>query len=184
MQTSIGATTASAITQGPSIRRSVTPLPVQHISISTSKPYSDVKRDLEQRLGRLDDGIRALLHNNEIEAVREALTKAAGEDGLAIHYVGPHGDWLALKGTRRNATAYLIGNVLYAVQMTSIDLAAGLYAPLRTVIYENQEGGTTLEYDKPSTLFGQFGSPEIDNVAAILDERMDALLMRVAGSNV
>jgi uncharacterized protein (DUF302 family) len=155
---------------------------VQHVCISTAKPYADVKRDLETRLGRLDDGIRALLRNGEIEAVRDALKKAAGTDGLAIHYVGPHGDWLALNGDKRNATAYLIGNVLYAVQMTRVHLAAGLYAPLRAVVYENDEGGTTLEYDKPSTLFGQFKRPEIDDVAAILDERMNTLLMSVAGS--
>jgi len=47
--------------------------------------------------------------------VRKALEEAAGKDGLAIHYVGVHGEWLALEGQRRNTTAYLIGNVLYAV---------------------------------------------------------------------
>ena len=63
--------------------------------------------------------------------------------------------------------------------MTSIDLAAGLYAPLRVVLYENAEGGSTFEYDKPSTLFGQFGQPEIDSVAAILDERLQSVLIKV-----
>ena len=73
-------------------------LPVDHVKINTPKPYAEVKAALESRLGRLDDAIRDLLKKNEIEAVRAALQKAAGEDGLAIHYVGPHGDWLALKG--------------------------------------------------------------------------------------
>lgn len=155
-------------------------VPVDHVRITTPKPYSEVKTALESRLGRLDDSIRDLLKKNEIEAVRVALQKAAGEDGLAIHYVGPHGDWLALKGKRRKATAYLIGNVLYAVQMTSVDLAAGLYAPLRVVLFENAEGGSTFEYDKPSTQFGQFGQPEIDRIAAILDERLHAVLLKVA----
>lgn len=154
-------------------------LPVEHVKIVTSKPYDQVKSALESRLGRLSDAIRELLKKNEIEAVRDALKAAAGEDGLAIHYVGPHGDWLALQGERKKATAYLIGNVLYAVQMTGIDLASGLYAPLRVVLYQNESGDSVFEYDKPSTLFSQFGQPGIDEVARILDERLHTLLIKV-----
>lgn len=165
--------------QVPGISVTTSALPVDHVKITTPKAYAEVKTALESRLGRLDDTIRNLLKKNEIDAVRAALQKAAGEDGLAIHYVGPHGDWLALEGERRNATAYLIGNVLYAVQMTSIDLAAGLYAPLRVVLYENPEGGSIFEYDKPSTQFGQFRRPEIDRIAAILDERLQSVLIKV-----
>jgi uncharacterized protein (DUF302 family) len=172
-------THTSHASQAPDITVTTSALPVDHVKITTPKPYAEVKSALESRLGRLDDTIRNLLKKNEMEAVRAALQRAAGEDGLAIHYVGPHGDWLALEGERRNATAYLIGNVLYAVQMTRIDLAAGLYAPLRVVLYENPEGGSTFEYDKPSTQFGQFGQPEIDRVAAILDERLHSVLVKV-----
>jgi uncharacterized protein (DUF302 family) len=35
---------------------------------------------------------------------------------------------------------------------------AGLYVPLRVLIYENEPGKTCVEYDKPSSLFGQFGT--------------------------
>jgi uncharacterized protein (DUF302 family) len=162
-----------------SVTTKVRPLPVEHITITTPRAYADVKRDLESRLGRLDDQARALVRAGEIEAARSRLEAAAGQDGLAIHYIGIHGEWLALKGQPRNATNYLIGNVLYAVQMTSVDLAAGLYAPLRVMMYENAEGGTTIEYDKPSTLFGQFGRGEIDAVATILDSKLHTLLVKV-----
>ncbi|WP_326543726.1 DUF302 domain-containing protein [Pseudorhodoferax sp.] len=156
-----------------------TPLAIQHIRITTPRPYPDVKQALESRLGRLDDKIRELLRQDRIDEVRAALQRAAGEDGLAIHYIGPHGDWLALQGQRQRATAYLIGNVLYAVQMTGVRLAAGLYAPLRVVLYENAAGGSTFEYDLPSSQFGQFGEPEIDRIAAELDRRLEALLRKV-----
>lgn len=156
-----------------------TDLPIVHVRIVSSRPYELVKEALETQLGRLSDAIRELLRKNEIEAVREALTAAAGENGLAIHYIGPHGDWLALQGARRKATSYLIGNVLYAVQMTSIDLASGLYAPLRVILYEDAAGCSVFEYDRPSTQFGQFRQPGIDDVAAILDQRLHALLIKV-----
>jgi uncharacterized protein (DUF302 family) len=157
-------------------------VPVEHVSIRTSKRYEDVKAALERSVNRLDDTARGMLVRGEIPALRARLTEIAGETGLAIHYVGPHGDWLALQGARRKCCTYFIGNVLYAVQMTSHNLAAGLYAPLRVVIHEPAEGGCIAEYDRPSTQFGQFGSAAIDAIAAELDDKLGSLLHKVCAS--
>jgi uncharacterized protein (DUF302 family) len=155
------------------------PLPVEHIVIKTMKPYPEVKAGID-KLGRLDDSVRALLTNNDIEGLRAALKRIAGEDGLAIHYVALHGDLLALKGERRPLTAYYIGNVLSAVEMTNVNPAAGLYAPLRVVVYANGQGGTTMEYDRPTSMFGQFKSAEIDAMAKSLDQRLLTFLKKVS----
>jgi uncharacterized protein (DUF302 family) len=155
------------------------PLPVEHIKVTTMKPYPEVKAGIE-KLGRLDDSVRALLKNNDIEGLRAALKRIAGEDGLAIHYVALHGDLLALKGEKRPLTAYYIGNVLSAVEMTHVNPAAGLYAPLRVVVYANAEGGTTMEYDRPTTMFGQFKNAEIDAMAQSLDQRLLTFLKKVS----
>ena len=171
-----GSLTAST-TEGVEITS--TPLPVEHIIIKTMKPYSEVKAGIE-KLGRLDDSIRALLTKNDIEGLRTALKRIAGEDGLAIHYVALHGDLLALKGERRPLTAYYIGNVLSAVEMTKVNPASGLYAPLRVVMYANVEGGTTMEYDRPSSMFGQFKNREIDAMAQSLDQRLMKFLKKVS----
>jgi uncharacterized protein (DUF302 family) len=156
-----------------------TPLPVEHIKIVSSKPYAEVKANIE-KLGRFDDRVRAFLRNNDIDGLRAALKEIAGADGLAIHYVATHGDLLALKGKRRELIAYLIGNVLSAVEMTSVNPAAGLYAPLRVVVYANDKGGTTLEYDKPSSLFGQFKDPTIDEIRVSLDNRLLTFLKKAS----
>ena len=153
-----------------------TPLPVEHIIIKTMKPYSEVKAGIE-KLGRLDDSIRALLTKNDMG---DCDKRIAGEDGLAIHYVALHGDLLALKGERRPLTSYYIGNVLSAVEMTKVNPASGLYAPLRVVVYANVEGGTTMEYDRPSSMFGQFKNPEIDAMAQSLDQRLMTFLKKVS----
>jgi uncharacterized protein (DUF302 family) len=171
-----GSLTAST-TEG--IEITSTPLPVEHIVIKTMKPYPEVKAGVE-KLGRLDDSVRALLTKNDIEGLRAALKRIAGEDGLAIHYIAFHGDLLALKGERRPLTAYYIGNVLSAVEMTKVNPAAGLYAPLRVVVYANAEGGTTMEYDRPSSMFGQFKDAEIDAMAQSLDQRLMTFLKKVS----
>lgn len=159
-------------------------LSVEHVSVRSGVPYASVKSRLETRLGRLHDGIRKLLAEDRIDQVRKELRDAAGTDELAIHYIGLHGDWLALEGGRRNCTNYLIGNVLYAVQMTKVDLASGLYAPLRVVLYETEDGGSAFEYDRPSSLFGQFGQVEIDRVATLLDDKLLRLLKRVMDPSI
>lgn len=155
-----------------------TPLPVEHIKVITPRAYKDVKADIE-KLGRLDE-LRQYIRSNDVESLRAGAKRIAGEDGLAIHYIALHGDLLALKGEKRELIAYYIGNILSATEMTNIDPATGLYAPLRVVVYANKDGGTTMEYDKPTTLFGQFKNAEIDAVAKSLDERIQRLLLKVS----
>ncbi|WP_241023741.1 DUF302 domain-containing protein [Burkholderia sp. Ac-20365] len=152
---------------------------IDHVTVSSSKPYALVKQDLESRLGRLDDHIRALLKQDKVDELRTALQKAAGNDGLVIHYIGLHGDWLMLKGQRKNGTEYFTGNILTATEMTSVNMAAGLYAPLRIMVYENAQGGTTIEYDKPSTQLSQFHSAQIDVQGRSLDDRLAKLCAAV-----
>jgi uncharacterized protein (DUF302 family) len=89
-----------------------------------------------------------------------------------------HGSLLRLAGQKRKAIQYVVGNPLFALQMTQHDIQASLYAPLRVLIYENADGKTRIEYDKPSSLFGQFGNAEIDAVAAMLDKKLEALVAR------
>ena len=154
-------------------------LAVEHIIIKTQKTYPEVKSGIE-KLGRFDDGIRAMLARNDIDGLRAAAERIAGVDGLAIHYTAFHGDLLALRGERRPLIAYYIGNILSATEMTKVNPAAGLYAPLRVVVYANEQDGTTMEYDRPSSMFGQFKNSEIDAVAKSLDDRLLTFLKKVS----
>jgi hypothetical protein len=61
-------------------------LTVEHIVIKTMKSYPEVKARIE-RLGRFDEGMRAMLAENDVDGLREAALRVAGPDGLAIHYV-------------------------------------------------------------------------------------------------
>ena len=60
--------------------------------------------------------------------------------------------------------------------MTQHDIRASLYAPLRVLLYEDERGRTCLEYDKPSSLFGQFQNDRISPTAAMLDKKLEALV--------
>jgi uncharacterized protein (DUF302 family) len=66
--------------------------------------------------------------------------------------------------------------------MTQHDIRASLYAPLRVLIYENEDGKTCLEYDKPSSLFGQFGDSRITPTATMLDRKLETLVTKAIES--
>ncbi len=92
-----------------------------------------------------------------------------------------HGDWLQIISGKRKAAQYVIGNVLVSTRMTQYQLAAGLYAPLRIMLYENDAGTATLEYDQPSSLFGQYGDERVTAVAKELDRAIYNVLIDAAG---
>ena len=152
---------------------------VEHIRIDSEKSYTEVRIALE-KLPRLDDRFRSLLHDGEIARLRAELKRIQGDAGLVIFSVATHGDWLQIISGKRSAAQYVIGNVLVSTQMTQHKLAAGLYAPLRIMLYENKAGTATLEYDRPSSLFGQYGDERVTAVAKELDHTIFDALIKAA----
>jgi uncharacterized protein (DUF302 family) len=78
------------------------------------------------------------------------------------------------------SVGYEIGNPHTASKMTRHRLAAGLYAPLRVILYGDENGGSVFEYDKPSSLFGQFDEKQVSAVARGLDAALERALRRAA----
>lgn len=72
--------------------------------------------------------------------------------------------------------AYLMGNVTIAEQMFRHDPRAMLYAPLRTVIWEDAKERAWFTVDQPSTQFASFGIPAVSAVGIELDRKLAALL--------
>jgi uncharacterized protein (DUF302 family) len=146
---------------------------VGHVRLASARPFEDVVRDFEQRLGRFDPEVyQALARGGDPEATRARIEAMAGPSGFMLFRTSDHGALLRMVGQRRKAIQYLVGNPLIAVEMTRHAIGAALYAPLRVLIYEADDGTTRIEYDKPSSLFGQFGDERVDRVAASLDQKL------------
>jgi hypothetical protein len=79
-------------------------------------------------------------------------------------------------GDGADCVAYLMGNHVTAERMFRHDPRAMLYAPLRTVIWEDSSGGAWFTVDQPRTQFGSFGLPEVSSVGVELDRKLAALL--------
>jgi len=151
---------------------------VEHVRITSSRPFAQVRAALEADLPPLDPSIMGLLASGNEEAVNY---QDAHGPTLSIFLTREHGDLLAITGQKRNAVQFEIGNPIIASKMTRHDLGASLYAPLRIALFETQEGDVVFEYDKPSTLFGQIGDARITEVALFLDRELETALARAAG---
>jgi hypothetical protein len=150
---------------------------VLHVVIDTSKPCALVRTSLETLLPVIDAEIPVLLEDGLTDRLKQRL-EAAPE--LSIFLKRDHGMLLGIYGTARNAMQYEIGNPLTASKMTRYQLGAANYAPLRVVVFETNAGDTRIEYDLPSSLFGQFGDERVTEVARNLDIELERTLCAAA----
>src|SRR2546429_6107202 len=88
--------------------------------------------------------------------------------------MGP-GRIFAVAGHKAGSVVYLMGNHTIAETMYRHDPGIMLYAPLRTVLYEDLGGGVHFAVDQPSHHFGSFGDPDIAATGRLLDEKLAGL---------
>jgi uncharacterized protein (DUF302 family) len=154
-----------------------TRISVDHVRLATDKPFGDVTTAFERQLGRFDpDVYKALAEGGDAEAAKAKIEAMAGPSGFMLFATHNHGALVRLAGQKRKAIQYVVGNPLFAFQMTQHDIRASLYAPLRVLLYEEENGKTCIDFDRPSSLFGQFGNPRISPTAAMLDKKLEALV--------
>lgn len=151
-------------------------VPVEHVRLVSAKPFDEVAAALERALPELDPAVIKTLVAGDEPHARE-LEKG---QKLFIFQKRNPGALLAIIGRPEKARQYEIGNPITAARMIQHQLAAALYAPLRVTLYANASGGSTFEYDRPSTLFGQFGDAQVTAVGKELDDELDEALKHAA----
>ena len=151
---------------------------VSHVIVESDKGFAETTNSFERQLGKFDPKVVESLSAIPLNAENAKLEieKMAGKSGFMLFGTVNHGLLLSIFGKNRKAVQYVIGNPLIAIQMTQHNLASGLYAPLRVLIYEDNQGKTRLEYDRPSSLFGQFDDNKIVSVANMLDQKLEDLV--------
>ena len=110
-------------------------IPVEHIRIASARPFAEVRRKLEDSVPKLDPSIAEALARGDQKRAQDY-----DENGpkLSIFLAREHGALLQIAGGKRSAVQYEIGNPLTATKMTRHRLPAGLYAPLRVVLFEDE----------------------------------------------
>ena len=75
---------------------------------------------------------------------------------------------------------YILGNPRVAMQMTQHDIRAALYVPLSVLFYEAGENAVRAEFDRPSSLLGQFNNQKVTEVALDLDVKLARVIEKAA----
>ena len=146
---------------------------VNHVQLTADRPFAEVKAASERRLGRFDPEVqKALAEGGDPEAARARIERRwSGRAASCCSGRATTAHFFDIVGRPRKAVQYVVGNPLFAVEMTRHWIRAALYAPLRVLIYE-EDGKTCIEYDRPSSLFGQFGDGQVDAMASSLDQKL------------
>ena len=158
-----------------------TTIAVQHLKIELAQSFESARQAFESILPQFDAGIMVLLRNGEVQRASEELERGPE---LAIFQSRDHGSLLQIAGLARKALQYDVGNPFTASKMTRHQLAAAMYAPFRIVLYENEQGHAVFEYDKPSSLFGQFGDERVTAIARELDGAIGRAIQSVTDGSL
>ncbi len=151
----------------------------QRIEATSTKTFQDTIAAFEQRVpiadfSAFDRLVAAGANTQEIQGV---VNSTVGDLGFLILAKLDQGPLVSLMGKDKKMTVYLIGNPILANRMYEKNPAIGVYAPLRVLVYEGNDGKTRVTYDLPSALLGQFEDNDVTFVAHMLDEKMSSLIM-------
>ncbi len=85
----------------------------------------------------------------------------------------------AVAGHHTRAIEYLIGNHVIAETMFRHDPKAMLYAPLRMLVYSDDDGNAIFTMDQPGPAFGSLGIDAVAEVGEALDRKVVNLLRAI-----
>lgn len=108
-----------------------------------------------------------------------ALVQASAPHGFLVYFKEDLHRLLSLAGNpgdSRDSVMYLMGNHVTAERMYRHDARTLLYAPLRTLIWEDSDGDAWFSLEQPSLLFGSLGDRDVTEVGMELDRELAALL--------
>jgi uncharacterized protein (DUF302 family) len=158
-------------------------IPVQRVSVVSSRPFDEVINRLTATIGRPDmiafhTALAAAASTAELEDVVEA---AVGASALMEFARFDAGEILRkqLGNGEPRILRLLVGNPLIMAEMAKTVPDAASYAPITILIHERADG-VHLSYDRVASFIAPYGSEPALAVARDLDARVEALLETAA----
>ena len=149
---------------------------VNRFVIDTDDSFDEVRRRFESLVPTLDFAeFTEVIEAGDLAAVQRYTAEHAPNSFVNFWTLDPT-PMMRLVGHRNRAVTYMVGNNVIVETMFRHDAAVMLYAPLRTAIYQDNNGRVHLSIDQPSSKFASFGDPRITEVGALLDNKLAALL--------
>ncbi len=154
----------------------------RRVRYETTRSFDEVLAALRTALGdATQGGLNQAVHDWPTEQVFvQRMQEIAGDSGLMLFFEMDHGAWLKTFGIQRKVVRWIFGNPVIAYTMLRYDIAAGLFAPIEFLLFENESGdGSVLVYDVPSSLMVIEDNPPLLEAAEALDRKFAELVERV-----
>ena len=153
-----------------------------HVTVSSNKPFEQVIEAVESVLGEGDIQSfgRMVESTSSWEEFEERTEESVGSSSFVIFARVDHGAWMSLVPHDMKGKMYVIGNPLIARRMLEYVPQIGLYVPLRIYVYEDGQGTTRVDYDRVSPIFERFGNEQVNEVARMLDRKLEELATTAA----
>jgi uncharacterized protein (DUF302 family) len=157
------------------------PHTMNRIDVSTGVDFDEFRAAFEKAAPPVDPApVKQIAESGgSWDDVKAAVAINAPND-LMVYATIDTTQGMALAGHSVKAVEYLLGNHVIAETMFRHDSRALLYAPLRVLLYSDDDGDAVFSMDQPSAVFAGFGIPEITKVGRDLDCKV-AKLLRVIG---
>jgi hypothetical protein len=151
------------------------------VDVATGVPFDQFVAALEKAAPPVDRAVFAEIADSggDWNDVLAAAAKNAPNE-LMVYAKIDATELFSLAGHRTQAIEYLIGNHVIAETMFRHDAKALLYAPLRMLVYTDDDGNAIFTMDQPGPAFGSLGIDAVSKVGAGLDRKVVNLL-RVIG---
>jgi hypothetical protein len=157
---------------------------IRRVSVTTSKSFEDVMGAIDAAIGhpnmvQFSKDIAASPSYADLERVVQAAIGRSGLMEFARFDIGA----VLTKSTGRAGARSLhlvMGNPIIMQAMARHVTDAGAYAPV-TLLVDGRPDGVHLSYDEMTSLLAPYGSPEALQVARDLDDKIEKLLLEVAG---
>jgi len=152
---------------------SAVPRTVDRLVVDVNAPFEEFRARYEAAVPAYD--LTTLAAFKDWSDVQADADRAA-PNGFLRYGTIEAGPLFAIAGHKARSVVYLMGNHTIAETMYGHDAGIMLYAPLRTVLYEDGNGEAHFAVDRPSQQFASFGDPDIAATGRLLDAKLAALL--------
>lgn len=146
---------------------------ISHASVIISIGFDTFTQQFEQLARLVDPGITQAIMD---EKTLSAIAKTEDDERLVIFDKQNHGALFVTQGESRQAYRYYIDCPFITLSMTKLDIRTGRYNPLVVFIYEIDKNAVAIEFDLPTSLFGQFGNKEIIEAGELLNTKLLRLI--------
>ncbi len=104
------------------------------------------------------------------------LKKMVADNGMMVMGEINQGKVLSMTGLKLQSETFFVGNPNVGKQLFSEEPGAGLVVPVRINVYADKLGRTHVRYVPPSSQLQEFGNDKVNQIAQMLDEKLEKLM--------